>query len=259
MVFVGSNIMKFSIITVSINSAATIESTLSSVAGQTHSNIEHIIVDGGSTDGTLDIINRYRSGLSHVISEPDNGIYDAMNKGLALANGEVVGILNSDDLYAGPRVIERIAGIFSDPAIDACYADLVYVRPENLEQVVRYYSGAGFIPDKFAWGWMPPHPTFFVRRALYEQYGVFKTDYKIAADFELTARFLSSHNVRYAYLPEVTVLMRTGGVSTRNLRSNWILNREILRACAENGIETSIFKVYSKYFRKVAQLFVRPA
>ncbi len=259
MVFAGSNIMKITIITASFNSAATIETTLSSVASQTNANVEHIIVDGGSTDGTLDIIDKYRSGLLQVISEPDNGIYDAMNKGLALATGEIVGILNSDDLYAGPHVLKKITGIFSNPSIEATYADLVYVRPNNLDRVVRYYSGSEFTPDKFAWGWMPPHPTFFVRRELYEQYGLFKTDYKIAADFELTARLLFRHKVKYTYLPEVTVRMRTGGVSTRNFGSNWILNREILRACAENGIKTNIFKVYSKYVRKVAQLFVRPA
>lgn len=245
--------MKISIITVSFNSAATLETTLLSVAEQSYADREHIIVDGGSTDGTLAIIDRYRSSLSHVISEPDDGIYDAMNKGIALATGEIVGILNSDDLYAGPAILEKIAGVFSDPLTDACYSDLVYVRPDNLERVVRYYSGAGFKPDRFAWGWMPPHPTFFVRRALYGQYGLFKTDYKIAADFELTARLLFHHKVRYAYLPEVTVRMRTGGVSTAGWRSTILLNQEVLRACRENGIKTNVFKVLSKYPYKILE------
>jgi glycosyltransferase involved in cell wall biosynthesis len=201
----------------------------------------------------------FKSGIARVISEPDHGIYDAMNKGISLATGDIVGILNSDDIYDGPQVLQMVAALFRESGADALFADLVYVRPDNLERVVRYYSGAGFTPDKFAWGWMPPHPTFFVRRELYERYGLFRTDYEIAADYELTARFLARHKVHYAYLPEVIVRMRTGGVSTRNLRSNWVLNHEILRACAENGISTNMVKVYSKYFRKVMQLFLRPA
>jgi len=143
--------------------------------------------------------------------------------------------------------------------VDAVFADLVYVRPGNLDKVVRYYSGRGFTSDQFAWGCMPPHPTFFVRREVYERLGLFHTDYRIAADYELMTRFLARHKVRYAYLPEVIVKMRVGGVSTRSPQSTWILNREILRACAENGISTNMLKVYSKYFRKVAQMFARPS
>ena len=248
--------MKISIITATFNSAATIADCLRSVASQTQP-VEHIIVDGASRDNTLEIV-RGVSPTAHILSEPDHGIYDAMNKGIKLAHGDIVGILNSDDFYASPQVIEKVTALFQQSGADALFADLVYVRPDNLEKVVRYYSGAGFTPDMFAWGWMPPHPTFFVRRELYEQYGLFRTDYKIAADYELTARFLSHQKVRYVYLPEVIVRMRTGGISTRSLRSNWILNREILRACAENGISTNIWKVYSKYFRKVMQLFMRP-
>lgn len=247
-----------SVITVVFNGAATLEHTIRSVIGQTYDNVEHIIIDGGSTDATLDILRKYEDNIDYWVSEKDNGIYDAMNKGIRLATGDVVGILNSDDFYAGPQVIEKVTALFKESGADALFADLVYVRPDNLDRVVRYYSGAGFTPDKFAWGWMPPHPTFFVRRELYERYGLFRIDYKIAADYELTTRFLARHKVRYAYLPEVIVRMRTGGVSTRSLRSNWILNREILRACAENGIKTNIFKVYSKYFTKFLQLLKRP-
>lgn len=249
--------MKISIITATFNSAATIADCLRSVACQTQP-VEHIIIDGASRDNTLEIV-RGVSPAARILSEPDHGIYDAMNKGIRVATGDVVGILNSDDFYAGPQVIEKVTALFQQSGADVLFADLVYVRPDNLEQVVRYYSGAGFTPDKFAWGWMPPHPTLFVRRELYERYGLFRTDYKIAADYELIARLLFSHKVRYVYLPEVIVRMRTGGISTRSLRSNWILNREILRACAENGISTNIWKVYSKYFRKVMQLFMRPA
>lgn len=249
--------MQISIITATYNASATIADCLASVNVQTVP-AEHIIIDGASTDNTLDIV-REISPHARILSESDNGIYDAMNKGIRLSTGDIIGILNSDDFYAGPLVIEKVTALFRESGVDALFADLVYVRPDKLDRVVRYYSGAGFTPDKFAWGWMPPHPTFFVRRELYERYGSFRTDYRIAADYELTARFLARHRVRYVYLPEVIVRMRTGGVSTRNLRSNLILNREILRACAENGIPTNMLKVYSKYFRKVTQLFERPA
>lgn len=264
-----------SIITATYNAAPTIADCLESVHSQTIP-VEHIIIDGASTDNTVDIVQRSTFNVrgfagpgsrapdhglpgSRILSEPDNGIYDAMNKGIRLATGDIIGILNADDFYANQQVIEKVTALFRESGADALFADLVYVRPDNLDKVVRYYSGANFSPDKFAWGWMPPHPTFFVRRELYERYGLFRTDYRIAADYELTARFLARHRVKYVYLPEVIVRMRTGGVSTRNLRSNWILNREILRACAENGIPTNMLKVYSKYFRKVTQLFERPA
>ena len=249
---------KITIITVVFNGASTLADTIQSVLDQTYDNIEYIIVDGGSTDGTQQIMAEYCHVIDHCVSEPDNGIYDAMNKGIQLATGDIVGIINSDDFYYGPHVLEKVAALFQKSGADALFADLVYVRPDNLERVVRYYSGADFTPDKFAWGCMPPHPTFFVRREAYEKHGLFRTDYQIAADFELTARFLATHHLNYVYLPEVIMRMRTGGASTRSLRSNWILNLEILRACAENGIKTNFIKVYAKYFQKVRQLFVRP-
>jgi glycosyltransferase involved in cell wall biosynthesis len=253
---VQKNSLSLSIITATFNSAATIADCLESVNSQT-APVEHIIIDGASSDTTLEIVNEI-SPCARALSEPDNGIYDAMNKGIRLASGDIIGILNSDDFYAGPRVLEKVLNLFRESGADALFADLVFMRPDNLDRVVRYYSGANFTPDKLAWGWMPPHPTFFVRRELYERYGLFRTDYRIAADYELVTRLLARHRVRYVYLPEVIVKMRTGGVSTRNLRSNMILNREIVRACSENGVSTNYVKVYSKYFRKVAQLFKRP-
>lgn len=246
-----------SIVTASFNSAGTIADCLQSVASQSR-HAEHIIIDGASTDATLGIVRRIAPD-ARLISEPDHGIYDAMNKGIALATGDIVGILNSDDFYAGPEVLEKVAARFAASGADALFADLVYVRPENLHRVVRFYSGAGFTPDQFARGLMPPHPTFFVRRELYQRHGLFRTDFKIAADFELTARLLARHRVPYTYLPEVIIRMRTGGISTRNLRSNWILNQEIIKACALNGISTNFIRVYGKYFGKVRQLFQRPA
>jgi glycosyltransferase involved in cell wall biosynthesis len=250
--------LSISIVTVVRNNKSTIADCISSVTGQSKPPFEHIIIDGKSTDGTLLEINKHQHSAVKLVSETDKGIYDAMNKGIRLATGDIIGILNSDDIYAHSHVLENVTKLFQESGTEALFADLVYVKPDNLNQVVRYYSGAGFTPEKFAWGWMPPHPTFFVRREVYVRYGLFATDYHIAADYELMARFLARHRVKYLYMSEVIVRMRTGGISTRNLKSNWILNREILRACSENNIHTNIFRVYSKYFRKVMQLFSRP-
>lgn len=175
-----------------------------------------------------------------------------------MATGDVVGILNADDYYVDAHVLQKVAAAFEEKNVHAVFADLVFVHPDNLDKVVRYYRADRFTPEMFAYGWMPPHPTFFIRREAYDEYGLFKTDYRIAADFELLARFLFRHKLSYYYLPEVIVKMRTGGVSTRNLKSNLILNREIIRACGENGINTNAFKVYSKYLNKVFQLVSRP-
>lgn len=250
--------MKVSIITVARNAAATIADTLCSVGGQTHPDIEHIVIDGASTDGTFQIVRRYAGPLAATISEPDRGIYDAMNKGIALAGGDIVGTLNADDTYASPTAVATVAAAFADPAVDCTFADLVYVRPGNKGGIVRYYRSNRFTPALFARGWMPAHPTFFARRRLFERLGGYKTDYRIAADYELLIRFLHVHRLNYRYIPTVLVRMRTGGVSTRSLKSNWILNREIVRACRENGIPTNLVKVASKYFSKVFQLVGRP-
>jgi len=251
--------MKISIITVVLNNKPYIEDCINSVLGQSYKNIDYIIVDGGSTDGTVDVIRKYERHLSHWLSEKDRGIYEAMNKGIKLATGEVVGILNSDDYYENGDVIAAVAEEFHKQEVASVFADLVYVKRDDTSVVVRYYDSSFFSPEKFAYGWMPAHPTFFVKRIYYELYGLFKTDYRIAADYELLTRFLGKYGISYRHISKVIVRMRTGGVSTRNLKRNWILNREIIRACAENGIKTSYFKVFSKYFVKVSQLIVRPA
>ncbi|MFN9451333.1 MAG: glycosyltransferase family 2 protein [Rubrivivax sp.] len=251
--------MKVSIITVAYNSAATIRDTIESVRAQEHPNIEHIVVDGVSSDGTVDIVRSYGSDIAHFISEPDTGIYDAMNKGIALATGEVVGILNSDDLYAHSQVISHVVAALERSSADCCFADLVYVSGTQLDKVVRYYSSASFHPGRFAWGWMPAHPTVFLKRRAYEAHGVFRTDFRIAADFELMIRFLACHQLPYVYVPEVWVKMRTGGISTSGMASNLLLNREIVRACRDNGINTSLPQVMIKYFSKLFQLVRRPA
>jgi len=245
--------MKVSIITVVYNNVEYIGNAIQSVLSQDYDNIEYIVIDGGSTDGTVDIVKEYQDKISVFISEPDEGIYDAMNKGIALATGNVIGILNSDDFYINELTIGKVVKEFKEKKVDSVYADLVYVEPKNLNKTVRYYDSGNFNPSKFSYGWMPAHPTFFVKRKAYEKYGVFRTDLKIAADFDILARFLYIHKISYSYTKEVLVKMRTGGVST-SFNSIWINNIETLRVCRDNGIKTNIFKILSKYPAKILGL-----
>ncbi|WNZ44013.1 glycosyltransferase family 2 protein [Leptolyngbya boryana CZ1] len=251
--------MKVSIVTVTYNAAATIRDTIESVLAQDYPNIEHIIIDGASKDNTVEIVQSYGDRIARFVSEPDRGMYDGMNKGIKLATGDAIAILNADDVYINSHVISTIVEHFQQQQVDSVFADLVYVKHDEPDKIVRYYSSAHFHPDKFAYGWMPAHPTFVVKRWAFDRYGFFKTDYKIAADYELLIRFLAIHQMSYHYIPQVLVKMRTGGASTANLSSNWILNREIVRGCLENGIQTNMTKVLSKYFVKVFQLVARPA
>lgn len=246
--------MKVSIITVVWNNNDTINDAIRSVLNQTYKDIEYIVIDGKSTDGTVETIKSYGDKISKFVSEPDRGLYDAMNKGIELATGEIIGILNSDDFYIDEHVIATVVDAFNEQNVDSVFADLVYLKPENLDQTVRYYSSKHFSPEKFAYGWMPAHPSFFVKKRCYEYFGLYKTDYKIAADYDLLLRFLYTHHISYFYINKVLIKMRTGGASTRGIKSNWILNKEILRSCSENGIKTNIFKIYSKYFKKIFEL-----
>lgn len=248
--------MKISIITVVFNAAGTIADTLESVAGQTHAEVEHIVVDGASTDGTLEMIQRHGKHIAQLVSEPDQGIYDAMNKGLALASGEVVGFLNADDVYANNRVLGRVSEIMARDDLDALFGDAEFVSPARPDQPLRRYRSERFRPERIAWGWMPAHPTLFLRRQVYERFGLFRTDYRIAGDFELVARMFHGDTLKYRYVPEVLVRMRTGGVSTGGWRNTLLLNREVLRACRENGISTSLPKILSKYPAKLLE-FIR--
>lgn len=249
---------KVSVITASLNSAATIRQTIESVLSQNYTNIEYIIVDGGSKDTTLDIIQEYRAGISTLISEPDKGIYDAMNKGIRVATGDVIGLLNSDDIYASNGSVKRLMECMESTGADCVYADLVIVDPENTERVIRYYNSASFSVDRLRYGWMPAHPTFMVKRELYERIGYFSLDYRIAADFEMVVRLLHNSGARYVYLPSVVIKMRAGGLSTRGLRSSWILNNEIVRACRANGLETSLPRVLLKTPAKLMEYIYRP-
>jgi glycosyltransferase involved in cell wall biosynthesis len=243
--------MKVSIITVSYNSDEYIRNAIESVLSQDYKNIEYIIIDGGSADGTKDIVLSFNDRISCFISEKDDGIYDAMNKGISLATGDIIGLLNADDFYIDNQVISQIVRTFETHRVDSVFADIIYIDHKDFNHVIRYYDSSHFRPEKFAFGWMPAHPSFFVKKEIYRNSGLFKLDYQIAADFELLARFIYRDNISYKYIDKALVKMRKGGISTKNLYSNWILNKEIIRACRENRIKTNYLKIYSKYLLKI--------
>ena len=254
-----SNVMKFSIITVCYNSAQTIEDTLRSVAAQTWRQIEHILVDGGSTDGTLAIIERYRQSLSKVISEPDNGVYDAMNKGIGSATGEVIGFINADDFYADDTALSHVAEAFSDSAVDACFADLMYVDQQDPSKIVRYWKSCDYQPGLFEHGWVPPHPTFFARRSVYERLGGFDLDFHLAADMELMFRFLEVHKIRSVYVPRTLIKMRLGGKTNQSISNVIQQNREIMAALKQHGLQVSWLRFLGhKFWSRGRQFFIHP-
>ena len=244
-------------ITVTLDGAATLARALGSVACQTWPAVEHVVIDGGSTDGTLDVLNRHGARVAAWVSEPDQGLYDAMNKGIALATGDVVAFLNADDAYAAPDVIAAVAAMMTDDDLDAVFGDVAFVRAGAQDRIVRRYRSDRFAPDRLAAGWMPAHPAMFVRREVYRRLGGFRTDYRIAGDFEFVVRAFAAGGLRYRHLPRILVMMRLGGVSTAGLRSTIILNREVLRACRENGVATSLLRVLSRYPAKLAEFVVR--
>jgi glycosyltransferase involved in cell wall biosynthesis len=244
-----------SIITVCYNSQATIESTLKSVAEQDYPPIEHIIVDGRSSDNTLVIISKYPHVVK-IISERDKGIYDAMNKGLLMATGEIIGILNSDDFYISPDVISQVVQTMQSENADALYADLVYVASDDITKKLRRWTSGPFNRKKFLFGWMPPHPTFFVKRTWYERAGNFNMELKSAADYELMLRFLYKHEITPAYLPKVIVKMRAGGNSNASIRKRMKANREDRKAWQLNNLKPYFFTTWLKPLRKLPQ-FVR--
>lgn len=228
--------MKISIITAVRNSRATLADALDSALAQDHPNKELIVIDGASTDGTLEVLQRYAGRITHFVSELDHGIYDALNKGLRLATGEVVGFLHADDRYADDRVLSRIAAALADLDVDACYGDLRYVRPDDPSRVVRHWWAGAYRRQRLAWGWMPPHPTFYARRAVYQQLGGFDTRYRIAADYDCLLRFLGAGQITCAYIPQVLVHMRVGGTSNRSLRNLLQKSREDYQALRRNQI-----------------------
>lgn len=224
------------IITASYNSRISIKDAINSVLSQRYINLKYIIIDGGSTDGTGDIIKSYGGKITKFISEPDKGIYDAMNKGIKMASGDVIGILNSDDMYADDAVLKDVAETFERTGADAVYGDLVYVNKDDTNEVVRYWKSGPYKPGSFRKGWHPAHPALFVRKAIYDKYGVFDTSFDISADFELMLRFFEKHSIKTVYLPRVLVKMRVGGESNRSLANIIKGNVNILRAFWKSGI-----------------------
>lgn len=251
--------MNVSIITITFNSANVIEHCLMSIVNQSYKNIEQIIIDGKSSDGTLDILNQHAKNVSVLISEPDKGIYHAMNKGLSLAKGDIIGILNSDDFYNNNEVLSSVIKVFEeDPSLDACYADLLYVERTDITQIVRYWKSNQFSPGFFSKGWCVPYPTLFVRRSVYEKYGNFNLNYQIAADVDLTMRFFEVHKIRVRYVPEIWVNMRVGGISNKNLKNIFIQNLEILRALKSYGLQANFFWFFvNKLFSRSKQFLHR--
>jgi glycosyltransferase involved in cell wall biosynthesis len=246
--------MLVSIITVCFNSEDTIRDTIESVLSQDYQEIEYLIVDGGSKDRTMSIVEEYSSRIHTIITEPDQGIYDAMNKGIALARGMVIGMLNSDDVYMGPTSITELISKLISSNTDSVFADLVVVDRKDTLIVRRYYDSSGFSLAKFRFGWMPAHPTFLAKSFIYKAVGKFSLEYKIAADFEMLIRILWVNKFSYTYLNKPVVRMRQGGISSSGISRRWILNCEIVKACRQNGIWTALPLLALKIPRKLLEL-----
>ena len=250
--------LKISIITVSYNSEKTIRDTIESVLAQTYLNVEYIVIDGGSKDNTMGIVGEYAASIATILSEPDRGIYDAMNKGIALATGDVIGILNSDDFYESPTSLESVAAAFRlNPESALVFGDVVFVNPEDLQRVTRVYSASHFRSWKLRFGWMPPHPGTFVRKEAYTDVGAYSMLYAISADYEMFVRLLLIKKLRFSHIDKVLIRMRSGGVSTSGIKSSLKLNREIVLACKRNGIYTNLLMVLSKIPFKLLEYLKR--
>ena len=253
--------MKVSIITVTFNSISVINDCLDSISSQEYDNIQHIVIDGASTDGTLSILESKHSQLNTLISKPDNGIYDAMNKGIKIATGDIIGFLNSDDFYLNNKVISKVVKEFEkDSFLDACYSDLIYVDQFNTSKTIRYVKSSKFQEGLFSKGWCPPHPTFFVRRSVYKKFGNFDLSYKFASDVDLMMRFLEKYKIKSKYIPEVWVKMRMGGVTNKNLKNIWLQNKEIIHSFNKNNLSVNLLKfLILKIILRIVQLFKRPS
>jgi glycosyltransferase len=248
--------LQISVITAVYNNASTVGNAVQSVGDQQWPHVEHIVIDGGSTDGSLEILEAYRSQVARLVSEPDGGLYEALNKGIRHATGDVVGFMHADDHFASPSALSRVAEAFSDPDIGAVYGDLVYVRKDDTARVVRYWRAGPYSRARLHAGWMPPHPTLYLRRELYLTLGLFDTRYRIAADYESVLRILGRGAVRAAYVPEILVRMRTGGTSNRSLQNMWMKSREDYDAMRENGIGGPA-ALLRKNIAKLLQFMVR--
>lgn len=248
--------MKVSIITATYNSAATIHDTLASLESQTYPDIEYIIIDGSSKDNTLEVIKDSCTRVSKIVSEPDRGIYDALNKGIAAATGDIVGFLHSDDLFAYPDAIQDMVGIFQSGRYDAVYADLEYVQQKNVNKVVRLWHSGAYNKKKLKYGWMPAHPTFYMKRSCYKKLDDFDLSYKISADYDSILRYLLRGNVNAGYLPKVLIKMRVGGISNRSLATILRKTREDIQAMRNNGLFWPL-TVALKNLSKIPQFLVK--
>ncbi len=245
--------LKVSIITVCYNSAQTIENTIQSVISQDYSNVEYIIVDGNSTDDTLNIINKYKTRIAKLLSEKDEGIYYAINKGIALSTGDIIAILHADDFYTNEQIISSVVKQFEKECIDTVYGDLQYVDRFDTSKVIRNWKAGEYKRGSFLKGWMPPHPSFFVRNYCYSKFGIFNTLLKSAADYELMLRFLEKNNCTTSYLPQVLVKMRVGGKSNVSLFNRFIANREDKKAWLINDLKPGLFTFILKPLSKLGQ------
>ncbi|WP_255748870.1 glycosyltransferase family 2 protein [Pontibacter liquoris] len=245
--------VKISLITIVYNNCETIAEAIESVLGQTYPHIEYIVVDGNSTDGTVAVVKSYGARISQFVSEPDQGLYDAINKGILLATGEVIGLLHADDIFFNAEAVATVAQTFLKQETDSVYGDLLYVRKENTNNIVRNWVSGSYRREKFIYGWMPPHPTFYVKKACFENYGLYNTRLKSAADYELMLRFLYKHQITTRYIPEKLVKMRVGGKSNATWRNRIRANREDQAAWHLNGLKPHFYTRFLKPLRKLMQ------
>jgi len=246
--------MKFSIITATYNNQSTITDAINSVASQSYQNIEHIIIDGASTDNTISIINEVKGKVSKIISEPDEGIYDALNKGIKNSTGDVIVFLHADDIFAENTIIEKAANLFLEKQPDSIYGNLQYVAKEDTNKIIRYWKSGKFTFSKLKKGWMPPHPTFFVKKKIYDNLGIFDTNFRIAADYDIILRFLGKNKISTAYLPTVMIKMRIGGESNKSIKNILKKMKEDVKALKKNNLG-GWNTVFMKNITKIPQLF----
>ena len=245
--------MKISIITVCFNSSKTIEKTFQSILNQTYTNIEYIVIDGGSSDSTLDIIKKYKKSIARFVSEPDKGLYDAMNKGIKLASGDIVGILNSDDIYTDEKVLENVARFHENNNVEVSFGNIIQLT--DYGKIIRRYSAKNWVHDKLKIGFMPPHPSMFFKRELFEEYGYYHLDFVSGADYELIVRFFLKNNISCKFSNITTTAMLIGGISTSGLSSYIIISKEICKALKKNEIKYNRLKVYFRGFWKLKEIY----
>jgi len=253
-----NNSLKISIITVAFNSVGTIKDTIESILLQDYKNVEYIIIDAGSTDGTVELVKSFGNQITYFNSESDNGIYDGMNKGIKFATGDLIGILNSDDFYPNNFILSNVASTFLRNKCDAVYGDLVYVKENDKNKIVRYWQAGQYSALKLKRGWMLPHPTFFVKRSVYDKYGLYNTKLKNAADYEMILKLLYKHNILVKYIPMILVNMRMGGASNSSLMNRIKANKEDGLAWTKNQLNKPMFIRIKKPLQKIRQFFLKP-